>query len=50
MLRFQIISHYFKKLNKFFKRYIIINDDFRNIKTIELPIEKYSQISVHIKK
>ena len=38
MLRFQIISHYFKKLNKFFKRYIIINDDFRNIRTIDLFI------------
>ena len=48
MLRFQIISHHFKKLNKFFKRYIIINEDFRNIKTIELSVEKYSQISVYM--
>ena len=28
MLRFQIISHHLKKLNKFFERYIIINDNF----------------------
>ena len=48
MLRFYIISHHFMKLNKFFKRYIIINVDFRNIKTIELSIEKYSKISVYM--
>ena len=48
MLRFKIISHHFKKLNKFFKRYIITNEDFRNIKTIEISIEKYSQISVYM--
>ena len=48
MLRLQIIPINFKKLNKFFKRYIIINHDFRNIKTIELSIEKYSQISVYM--
>ena len=41
MLRFQIILHHFKKLNKFFKRYIIINKDFRNIETIELSIEMF---------
>ena len=48
MFRFQIISNRFTKLNKFFKRYIIINQDFRNIKTIELSIEKYSKISVNM--
>ena len=48
ILRFQIIPHHFKKLNKFLKRNIIINEDFKNIKTIELSIEKYSQISVYI--
>ena len=48
MFRIQIISHHFKTLNKFFKRYIIINEDFRNIKTIELSIDKYSQISVYM--
>ena len=48
MVRFQIISHHLKKSNKFFQRYIIINEDFRNIKTIELFIEKYSQISVYM--
>ena len=48
MLRFEIISHNFKKLNKFFKRYIIINDDFINIKTIELSIEMHSQIAVYM--
>ena len=47
-LRFQINSLLFKKLNKFFERYIIINEEFRNIKTIELFIEKYSQISVNM--
>ena len=35
-------------LNKFFKRYIIINEDFRNIKKIELSIEKYNHISVYM--
>ena len=48
MLRFQIILHHLKKLNKFFKKYIPINEDFRNIKTIELCIEKYSQIPVYM--
>ena len=48
ILRFQIISHHFKKLNEFFKRYIIIIQDFRNINTVKLFIEKYSQISVYI--
>ena len=42
ILRFEINSHDFKKLNKFFKRNIINNEDFRNIKTIELSIEQYS--------
>ena len=48
MLRFLIISHNFKKLNNVFKGHIIINDDFRNIKTIELSIGKYSQISIYM--
>ena len=47
MLRFQIILQHLKKFKKF-KRYIIINEDFRNMKTIELSIEKYSQISVYM--
>ena len=50
MLRFQIISHHFKKLKKKpnSSKDIIVNDDFRNIKTIEFFIEKYSQIKVYM--
>ena len=48
MLKFQIISDNFKKLNKFFKKYIIINEHFRNIKIIELSTKKFSQISVYM--
>ena len=47
MLRFQIISHHFMKSNKFFKRYIIINENLRNIRTIELYIEKQSNLSLY---
>ena len=40
MLRFQIISNNFKKLNKFFKRYVIINEDCRIINQSNYPLKK----------
>ena len=45
--KFYIILHHLKKLKQFFKRYIIINEDYRNIKTIELSMETQSNLSLY---